>query len=201
MIKVGLTGGIGAGKTTASDRFEDLGVPVIDTDLIAREITAPGSKALADIVAAFGGNVLRADGELDREQLGRIVFSDNSKRRKLEAILHPIIRKEVVDRMAELSAPYCVVVVPLLIETDFTKLIDKVLVIDAPEGDRVQWLKHRSGLTETEAKRIFEAQTSRVRRLAAADYTIVNNGTVEEFEDKVTEFHNRLLAEIASAEE
>ena len=194
MLKVGLTGGIGVGKTIVSNQFRNLGVPVIDTDVIAHELTAPGSAALQEIVRAFGKNILNEDGELDRKRLGGIVFSSVGEKIKLEAILHPRIRQIALDRVQELSDPYCILVVPLLIETDFITLVDKVLVVDAPDSLRIGWIQQRSKLSESEIKNIIRSQSSRKQRLAVADYVVENNGTMKELEDKVAGLHERILS-------
>jgi len=194
MLKVGLTGGIGVGKTIVSNQFRNVGVPVIDTDVIARDLAAPGSAVLKEIVNAFGKQILTEDGELDRKRLGRIVFSNIEDKSKLEAILHPRIRMIVLERIRELSAPYCILVVPLLIETDFITLVDKVLVVDAPDSKRIGWIQRRSELSEDEIKNIIKSQTSRKERLAVADYVIENDGTVEELEAGVVELHERILS-------
>lgn len=194
MLKVGLTGGIGVGKTTVSDLFEKLGVPVIDTDVIAHEIVFPGSPAQREIVNAFGEEILTDHRKLDRKLLGKIVFSNPAKRKMLEAILHPRIKDAVLARVGELNAPYCMIVVPLLIETNFNELVDKVLVVDAPDADRIGWIERRNGISGKDIKAIMSAQTSRDVRLGAADYVIVNNGTVEELEAKVCDLHRTILA-------
>ena len=194
MLRVGLTGGIGSGKTVVSDRLQELGVPVIDTDVIARELVTPGSDALDTIIKAFGTGVLTQNGELDRKRLGKIVFSDSGKKAQLEAVLHPLIRRQTLFRIENLSAPYCVIVVPLLIETDFAKFVDRILVVDAPDHRRIGWIKQRSGLSEAEIRTIFSAQTTREDRLAAADYVITNDGTLEELRLKVAELHAHILA-------
>jgi dephospho-CoA kinase len=194
MLKIGLTGGIGAGKTTVSNQFLKLGVPVIDTDVIARELVTPGSAALNEIVEAFGKKVLTRGGTLDRKRLGQLVFSNDAAREKLEAILHPRIRKAALHRIKALKASYCILVVPLLIETDFIRLVDKVLVVDASDHNRIKRIKARSGLSEAEARNILDAQTSRSERLSVADYVIENDGTEAELQAKVNELHRQITA-------
>lgn len=194
MLKIGLTGGIGAGKTTVSNQFLELGVPVIDTDVIARELVTPGSAALEEIVDAFGEKVLTRGGSLDRKHLGQLVFSNDAARKKLEAILHPRIRKEALHRIKALKASYCILVVPLLIETDFIGLVDKVLVVDASDHNRIERIKARSGLSETEVRSILDAQTSRSERLSVADYVIENDGTAAELRAKVDELHRQIVS-------
>ena len=195
MLKIGLTGGIGVGKTTVSNQFEKLGVPVIDTDLIAREVVSePG--VLDDIEKSFGADVLTPEGELDRNRLREKVFSSAEKRIKLENILHPLIRRSVNDRISGLNADYCVIVVPLLVETGFIDLVDKVLVIDAEDSDRISWVQKRSRLSVPEIKRIIASQSTRQQKLDVADYLIVNEGSIEEMQSKVCELHKKILAEL-----
>src|SRR3989344_2067975 len=152
MLRVGLTGGIGSGKSTVAARFSRHGVSIIDTDEIARTLAAPGEPAHREIVSAFGREVLGTTGEIDRARLRRIVFGDAAERRRLEAILHPRIRAEVTARTETSRTVYCLVIVPLLIEAGFTDLVDRVLVIDANESLRLERTKVRGGLSETETR-------------------------------------------------
>jgi dephospho-CoA kinase len=175
MLKIGLTGGIGSGKTSVSDIFSELGVPVIDTDLVARQLTARDGAALPEIRSAWGESVMRPDGELDRDALRRRIFADPEERRRLEAILHPLIRRQVVAELAALDAPYVVVVIPLLVETgNYRELLDRVLVVDCPESLQVERVRARSGLSAEEVSAIISAQADRSSRIAAADDIIVN---------------------------
>lgn len=191
MLVIGLTGGIGSGKTSVSDRFAALGVPVIDTDLIAREIVAPGLPAHRQIRCSFGESVLRADGTLDRDSLRAMVFDDPDKRVDLERILHPAIRREVSRRLHDLNAPYCIVVVPLLVESGFTDLVDRVLVVDAPEDARLRRVCRRSGLSKAEVRRIFAAQATSEQRRRRADDVLENDGELAELDHKVAALHRR----------
>ena len=199
MLRIGLTGGIGSGKTTVSDRFARLNVPVIDTDLIARAIVAPGLPANRQIQASFGDEVLLRDGSLNREALRQRVFDDADQRARLEGILHPAIKTEVTRRLQELSTPYCVIVVPLLIETDFTDLVDRILVVDTPDERRRAWIQDRSGLSELEIEKIFAAQISRAERLARADDVIENDSTLSALYRKIDRLHQRYLYLAGSA--
>jgi dephospho-CoA kinase len=199
MFAVGLTGGIGSGKSTVADLFAELGTPVVDTDIIARELTAPGGAALEAIHALFGDVVMQADGTLDRAALRRRVFADSTARRQLEAILHPRIRQAVDRALAALDAPYALVVVPLLVETGgYRDVLDRVLVVDCPEDLQIERVTARSGLTRDEAKAILAAQTGRAERLAAADDVIVNTTTREALRADVATLHQRYLALAAS---
>ena len=193
MLVIGLTGGIGSGKSSVSDRFAALGAPVIDTDLIAREIVAPGLPAHRQIRRSFGESVLLADGTLDRDSLRAMVFEDPAKRAELERILHPAIRREVSRRLGDLDAPYCIVVVPLLVESGFTDLVDRVLVVDAPEDTRLRRVCRRSGISEAEVRRIFAAQATSEQRRRCADDVLENDDELAELDHKVAALHQRYL--------
>lgn len=200
MFTVGLTGGVGSGKSTVADLFSALGVPVIDTDDIARRLTAPGGEALADIRETFGGGLIQADGGLDRAAMRRLVFADAAARRRLEAILHPRIRAAVLRALAGLEAPYAMVVVPLLVETGaYGDVIDRVLVVDCPEPLQIERVMARSGLTRDEVAAILAAQASRAQRLAAADDVIDNRGSPEALRAVVAALHARYLSLAAAA--
>jgi len=200
MFVVGLTGGIGSGKSTVADCFAAQGVPVIDTDVIARELTAPGGTALEAIRAAFGDTVMQADGRLDRAALRRHVFADTPARRQLEAILHPLIRQRVEQTLAILTAPYVVIVIPLLVESGgYRDLLDRVLVVDCPEDLQVARVVARSGLGRDEVTAILAAQASRVERLAVADDVIRNTASPEALCAEAAILHQHYLALAASA--
>jgi len=194
MFTVGLTGGIGSGKSTVADLFAELGTPVIDTDAIAHQLTAPGGAALDAIRAAFGETVMRVDGTLDRAALRRRIFSDADTRHQLEAILHPRIRKAVEQTLATLNAPYVLVVIPLLVETGgYKDMLDRVLVVDCPEDLQIARVMARSGLAQDEVKAIFAAQAGRAARLAAADDVILNTASREALRTQVATLHQRYL--------
>lgn len=195
MFTVGLTGGIGSGKSTVAECFAAHGVPVIDTDVVARELTAPGGAALDAIRAAFGGAVMRADGTLDRAALRRRIFSDADARHQLEAILHPRIRQIVAQTLATLTAPYALIVIPLLVETGgYRDVLSRVLVIDCPEDLQIARVMARSGLAQDEVKAILAAQAGRAERLAAADDVILNTTSPEALRTQVATLHRRYLA-------
>ena len=186
MLKIGLTGGIGSGKTSVTDIFSELGVPVIDTDVIARQLTAGDGAALPQIRALWGASVMRPDGELDRDALRRRIFADPHERRQLEAILHPLIRRQVIAELASLNAPYVVVVIPLLAETgNYRELLDRVLVVDCPELLHLERVRARSGLSAEEVSAIISAQADRASRIAAADDVIVNDSDSASLRDLV----------------
>lgn len=182
---VALTGGVASGKTAVSDRFAALGVPVVDTDVLAREVVAPGSPGLAEVEAAFGPGVVRADGALDRAALRRTIFDDPAARDRLEAILHPRIAEEARRQLAALAAPYAILVVPLLVESGLFNDADRMLVVDVPEEVQIQRLIERDGSTRDQARAMLDAQASRDQRLALADDVIENTGTLEELRRRV----------------
>ncbi|MDI6750282.1 MAG: dephospho-CoA kinase [Rhodocyclaceae bacterium] len=197
---VGLTGGIGSGKSAAAERFAARGVPIVDTDAIAHELTAPGGAAIAPIRAAFGDAVLTADGTLDRSAMRRLVFAEPAARKRLEAILHPLIRAESEARLCRLaSAEYAILVVPLLVESgDFRSRVDRVCVVDCPEELQIARVMARSGLSRDEVQAIIAAQTSRAARLAAADDVIDNSRGLAELDVQVASLHEkyRLMAKV-----
>jgi len=180
MLRIGLTGGIGSGKTAVSGLFAELGAPVVDTDVISRQLTARDGAALPAIRALWGETVMLPDGGLDRAALRRKVFADAVARRQLEAILHPLIREQVAAALASISAPYVVVVVPLLVESGhYGGLLDRVLVVDCPEALQVERAMARSGLAAAEVAAIVAAQADRASRLAVADDVVANDGTID----------------------
>ncbi|MER2603472.1 MAG: dephospho-CoA kinase [Candidatus Competibacter phosphatis] len=195
MLVVGLTGGIGSGKTAVSDRFARHGVPVIDTDLIARELVEPGQPALIDIVTEFGSNCLDGDGRLHRARLRERVFADPAGRRRLEAILHPRIRAVTRERVAALTAiSYCLVVIPLLAETGMTDLLDRVLVVDTPEAEQIRRVMARDRIDAVQARAILAAQARRDARLALADDILENDGDFMVLDRQVAALHRRYSA-------
>ncbi|OGI67667.1 MAG: dephospho-CoA kinase [Candidatus Muproteobacteria bacterium RBG_16_60_9] len=194
MLRIGLTGGIGSGKSTVAELFTRRGVPVIDTDVIARQIVTPGQPALAEIAREFGSDLLDASGQLDRARMRRRVFDDPTARRRLEAILHPRIRAAVRDQIAALKAPYCLIVIPLLVETGFNEVIDRVLVVDVDEVHQQERTSRRDIVPTNEVQKIMATQATREQRLARADDVIVNNGVVADLEREVDRLHASYLA-------
>jgi dephospho-CoA kinase len=186
-----LTGGIASGKTAVSDRFERLGVPVIDTDVIARDIVQAGRPALATIVDQFGKGVLDDLGELDRGKMRGLIFSDKFSKKKLESILHPAIAQEVRLQLNALQAEYCILVVPLLPESGRYENSDRVLVVDVDEQTQLRRLLARDKIGEELATAMLKAQASRQQRLERADDVIENTGTLEELDRAVATLHAR----------
>lgn len=193
MLVVGLTGGIGSGKTAVSDRFSAYGVPIIDTDVLARELVEPGEPALAEIVAAFGPDCLDDAGGLDRTRLRKRIFADANGRQQLEAILHPRIRALARQRIAGLTAPYCLLVIPLLAETGMTDLVDRVLVVDVPETEQLRRVMARDQTDEEQARRILSAQASREQRLALAHEIVENSGDFADLDRQIVALHQHCL--------
>jgi dephospho-CoA kinase len=196
-LTVGVTGGIGSGKSTAAHLFQALGAYVLDTDAIARELTRPGQPVLEQIRARFGPQYLTPDDGLDRDKLRSRVFSNPDARQALEAILHPMIRHEVEARLRASTAPYVLVLVPLLAETGgYRDLVQRVLVVDCDERLQVQRTTQRSALTEDQVHAIMQAQATRSQRLALADDVIQNDAGLEELARQVSalDAHYRALA-------
>lgn len=197
-FRVGLTGGIASGKSAVASFFATLGVPVIDTDEIARAVVTPGEPLLARIVERFGPEVLSAGGALDRRRLRDIVFADAGARADLERLLHPAIRAEMERRSAVAGGPYQVIAIPLLVETNARGNLDRVLVVDCSEELQLRRLQARDGATRAQAEAILAAQATRERRLAAADDVISNEGELSALRDQVERLHARYL-ELAAA--
>lgn len=185
-LRVALTGGIASGKSTVADLFAARGVPVIDTDLIAREVVEPGTPALAAVVEAFGPEVLGADGRLDRRRMRERIFGDASARRRLEGILHPAIRAEMARRSLAAGGPYQVLVIPLLAEGGRRDHVDRVLLVDVPEELQVERLMLRDGVSREQAAASLGAQAGRAARLAIADDVILNTGRADDLDHEVT---------------
>lgn len=191
---VAMTGGVACGKSTVSALFEALGVPVIDADAVAREVVRPGSALLAEVVEAFGPEVLAQDGSLRRDRLRALVFADPRARKRLEAILHPAINQTLWERAAAQQAPYCIVAVPLLVETGQQDRADSVLVVDVPEALQRARLMQRDGASEAQARALMAAQVSREERLRHADEVLPNDADLQSLRERVARLHERYLA-------
>jgi dephospho-CoA kinase len=192
---IGLTGGIGSGKSSVADLLGERGAAVIDTDAIAHRLTAPGQAGSAEIGRQFGADFLRADGALDRDRMRSLVFADPEARRKLESILHPMIRAEVLSAIAASTAPYVVLVVPLLVETGaYRELVGRTLLVDCPEKLQIERVRQRNNLAENTIRAIMASQAGRAARLAVADDVIVNDAGLDALGQRVAELHARYLA-------
>jgi dephospho-CoA kinase len=193
-LRIGLTGGIASGKSTASQRFAELGVPVIDADVASRSVVEPGQPGLAQVVQRFGAGVLDADGRLDRQALRNLIFKDSTLRRALDAILHPLIRGEMEREAAEAHGPYLIMAIPLLVEGGTARQrVDRVLVIDADETQQMLRLQARDHSSQEQGRAILASQASRTARLAAADDVLLNTGTVAELRQGVDRLHEQYL--------
>jgi len=191
ILRIGLTGGIGSGKSTACMIFAELGVPVIDADQIAHQLTAGGEPAYLAITRLFGDKVVRADGELDRAKLRKIVFEDDNARHKLEGILHPLIYNEIDKQVSQLKKNYCIICIPLLIETGATGKVDRILVIDATEEQQVIRASHRDSIDNKTITKIISAQVSRKKRLSFAHDIIHNDGDIESFKHQIYKLNEK----------
>tara|TARA_B100001750_G_scaffold190299_1_gene160392 strand:+ start:140 stop:772 length:633 start_codon:yes stop_codon:yes gene_type:complete len=194
MLKIALTGGIGSGKTTVTDYFRKLGVPVIDADETSHEVTQAGEPAVQKISDAFGDSVLDCDGNLDRTALRNIVFGDPESRKLLESILHPEIRRRMNETASRTQSPYCLFSIPLLIETDQHTSYDRILVVEASEDRRRSWIQARSDLTQNEITAILSAQVSDEQRRHAADDLLMNDGGIDDLHARIERLHQTYLA-------
>jgi dephospho-CoA kinase len=192
-LRIGLTGGIASGKSTVAQRFMELGVPVIDADVAARAVVAPGRPGHAEVVKRFGSGVVAENGELDRRALRELIFREPGSRRDLEAILHPLIRADMDQSAGEAVGPYVVMAIPLLVEGGSRERVDRILVVDVDEAVQLQRLMARDGSTEEQARAILASQASRGARLAAADDVLRNTGTVTDLRQEVDQLHQRYL--------
>ena len=197
-LRIGLTGGIASGKSTVADLFAEQGVPVIDTDVIAREVVQPGEPALAEIQQVFGDAVIAADGTLDRGRMRKLIFSDEGRRVQLEGILHPRIRAATIEQAAAAGGSYQLIVVPLLTESLLKYALDRILVVDCSEETQLRRLLERDAESIEQAQRILAAQAHREKRLAIADDVISNDAGLSQLREQVDELHRRYL-ELAAA--
>lgn len=188
-LVVGLTGGIGSGKTTVANGFSAHGVPVIDADELARALVEPGQPALDEIIAVFGTNCITRDGQLKRDYIRQQIYSDAGMKSQLEDILHPKIRHRIRALLADIRESYCIVVIPLLLETQQTDLVDRILVVDAPEKEQLARVAARDGLSDNSILAIMQSQADRNTRLQAADDIIVNDRDLEALTERILELH------------
>jgi dephospho-CoA kinase len=194
-LVIGLTGGIGSGKSAAADAFAELGARVVDTDAIAHELTGVAGAAIPEIAQQFGKAFIDATGAMDRKRMRDLVFSDAEEKQRLEALLHPMIRAESQRRIENAKSPYVVHVVPLLVESpSFRERVGRVLVVDCPEALQISRVQQRSELPEGQVRRIIASQIQREKRLAAADDVIDNSGTIAALQQQVRQLHEKYLA-------
>lgn len=192
-LRIGLTGGIASGKTSVAQRFTELGIPVIDADVAARAVVAPGTRGLAEVVERFGPGILAENGKLDRGALRDLIFRDPRSRRDLEAILHPLIRAEMNQREASAAGPYVIMAIPLLVEGGPRDDLDRILVVDTDEALQLQRVMVRDGSTLEQARAILDSQAARSARLAVADDVLLNSGTVTDLRQSVDRLHEQYL--------
>lgn len=191
MLTIGLTGGIASGKSTACQYFESLGIRIIDADIIAKQLVLPRQPALQSIISRFGKSFLKVNQELDRKALAKRIFSDKAARLDLEAILHPLIHARMKQQLAHISGNYCILAIPLLIETAQYDLIDRILLIDINEILQYQRLKQRDQLDDEAINAILQSQATPEKRLSLADDVVSNNGSAEEFHKQLQFCHQR----------
>lgn len=192
---VGLTGGIGSGKSTVADAFVALGAGLVDTDVIARELTSADGKAMPALIAEFGPDIVAKDGAMDRSAVRQRVFADPSARERLEGILHPLIRQISAERYVAATAPYVILAVPLLVESgDYHQRCDRIVVVDCPETVQIERVMARNGLSIDEVRAIMAAQATRQQRLAAANDIVVNDGARTKIYEQVNLLHLKYLA-------
>jgi len=190
-LRIGLTGGIGSGKSTACMIFAELGVPVIDADQIAHRLSTKGQPAYFAIARLFGDKVIRTDGELDRAQLRKFVFEDEDARHKLEGILYPLIYNEIDKQVSQLKTSYCIICIFLLIETGATEKVDRILVIDVIEEQQIKRASSREIIDKKTLRKIINAQSSRKNRLSFANDIIYNDGDIESLRNKVYKLNDK----------
>lgn len=190
---VGVTGGIGAGKSAVTDLFIELGIVVVDADLVAREVVEPGSSTLQAIAVEFGDEILLADGNLNRPKMRELVFKDEAAKQKLNAIIHPAIRQEMLAQLAQANSPYVILSAPLLLENKLEKYVDSVLVVDVPESVQVTRASTRDDVDAEQIRAIMDSQCKRQFRLESANYVIDNTGKLEDLPKLVNELHQTFL--------
>ena len=192
---IGLTGGIGSGKTVASDHFATLGVPIIDTDVIARTIVEHGQPALLSLVDFFGETILQSDGSLDRGELRKLAFANEKNKQKLDSITHPAIRSEMFKQISQTASPYCIAVIPLLTaDSVFSESLQRILVVTTELETKIKRVMKRSNLSREEVMRIMATQLSDEERLSFADDVITNDGSIEDVHDDVKKLHELYLS-------
>jgi dephospho-CoA kinase len=192
---IGLTGGIGSGKTAVSDTFKSLGIDIVDADVSSRRVVEKGQPALDDIQAHFGDGILDSENNLDRTKLREIIFKNPQERVWLEKLLHPKIAEHIKDQLESSNSPYCILVSPLLLETEQKSYCSFVLVVDVPEESQVARTAKRDGVSEEQVKNIISAQIDREKRLEQADEIIINDGSMEELKEKVVVLHTKYLSQ------
>lgn len=193
MLKIGLTGGIASGKSLVADYFADLGIKIIDADVIARKMVAPDTELFKKIVEHFGEGVITENGEIDRTHIREIIFFNTSEKKWLEELLHPTIYKIIQQEVESATSPYCILVIPLLLETEHEHLVDRILIVDTPEETQIERLKQRDNIDEKQIARIIAAQITRAMRLEKANDIIINDQATTHVEEQVQTLHKKYL--------
>jgi len=193
VITIGLTGGIGCGKSTAANIFQEFNIPIIDADVIAHDIVEPGQPTLDIILQTFGQHLKRPDDTLNRAVLRDLIFKNPDKRHQLEAIMHPVISKQMIEIRSTLDTPYCLMVIPLLIEAKQENMVDRLLVIDCSEASQKQRVLKRPGMSDSQLQQILEAQATRQERLSAADDIVQNDGDIASLRKQILNLHIQYL--------
>ena len=193
MLIIGLTGGIGSGKSVASDKFKSLGIVVVDADVASRTVVEPGKPALKEIQDHFGSGIITAEGKLDRNKLREIIATDAKERKWLESVLHPKIGEQITKEISESTSIYTLFVAPLLLETNSQEMCSRVVVVDVPKDVQIQRTAKRDKVSSNQVEQMVAAQMKREKRLEKADDVLLNNGTIEDLEKQVEELHKKYI--------
>lgn len=193
MLRIGLTGGIGCGKSAACQLFSELGIPVIDADQISREVVAPGTTGLIALTQLLGTTILTPEQKFDRQALRARIFADPALRQRIEAILHPLIKQRMIEQSTALHAPYVILAIPLLLEAGWHDMVDRILVIDCPVETQLKRTMLRDGISHEQAEAIIAAQMNRAARLAQADDIVTNDGALSQLREHISALHQRYL--------
>ena len=193
MLTIGLTGGIGSGKSVASDKFKSLGIVVVDADVASRTVVEPGKPALKEIQDHFGSGIITAEGKLDRNKLREIIATDSKERKWLESVLHPKIGEQITKEISESTSVYTLFVAPLLLETNSQEMCSRVVVVDVPKDVQIQRTAKRDKVSSNQVEQMVAAQMKREKRLEKADDVLLNNGTIEDLEKQVEELHKKYI--------
>jgi len=193
MLKVGLTGGVASGKSTVTELFSQYNIAIIDADIIAKELVAPDQDAFKEIVQTFGKTVVGFDGSLNRQNLRKLIFSDPIAKQKLENILHPRIRQQLLQQSQDCTTIYCILAIPLLVEANMTDIVDRIVVTDIDPALQLSRLCQRDNISEKEALNMINSQCNRQHRMTISDDVIVNNGSLDSLKQRVDELHHYYL--------
>ena len=193
MLIIGLTGGIGSGKSVASDKFKSLGITIVDADVASRTVVEPGKPALKEIEDHFGSGIITAEGKLDRNNLREIIATDPEERKWLESVTHPKIGEQITKEISESTSVYTLFVAPLLLETNSQEMCSRVVVVDVPKDVQIQRTAKRDKVSSNQVEQMVAAQMEREKRLEKADDVLLNNGTIEDLEKQVEELHKKYI--------